>query len=99
MILFQPHNAGISCGRVRRPGGPARRVLRRRRDGSGRQLHAELGGSPISECLTVTDRNLCVGKDSVRRCGRIKPADWRGLSRLGAIGRALQLGDVELGHF
>jgi hypothetical protein len=35
-------NAGISCGRVRRPGGPARRVLRRRRDGSGRQLHAEL---------------------------------------------------------
>jgi hypothetical protein len=36
-------NVGISCGRVRRPGGPARRVLRRRRDGSGRQLHAELG--------------------------------------------------------
>ena len=35
-------NTGISCGRVRRPGGPARRVLRRRRDGSGRQLHAEL---------------------------------------------------------
>jgi hypothetical protein len=29
---------GISCGRARRPGGPARRVLRRRRDGSGRQL-------------------------------------------------------------
>ena len=35
-------NTSISCGRVRRPGGPARRVLRRRRDGSGRQLHAEL---------------------------------------------------------
>jgi len=35
-------NAGISCGRDRRPGGPARRVLRRRRDGSGRQLYAEL---------------------------------------------------------
>ncbi len=39
-------NTGISCGRVRRPGGPARRVLRRRRDGSGRQLHAEFGGRP-----------------------------------------------------
>jgi len=39
-------NAGISCDRVRRPGGPARRVLRRRRDGSGRQLHAELEISP-----------------------------------------------------
>jgi hypothetical protein len=37
------YNVGISCGRARRPGGPARRVLRRRRDGSGRQLHAELG--------------------------------------------------------
>jgi len=35
-------NVGISCGRARRPGGPARRVLRRRRDGSGRQLNAEL---------------------------------------------------------
>jgi len=35
-------NDGISCSRVRRPGGPARRVLRRRRDGSGRQLYAEL---------------------------------------------------------
>jgi hypothetical protein len=35
-------NVGISCGRVRRFGGPARRVLRRRRDGSGRQLYAEL---------------------------------------------------------
>ena len=35
-------NAGITCGRARRSGGPARRVLRRRRDGSGRQLHAEL---------------------------------------------------------
>jgi hypothetical protein len=37
-------NAGISCGRVRRPGGPARRVLRRRRDDTGRHLHAELYG-------------------------------------------------------
>ena len=36
-------NVGISCGCARLPGGPARRVLRRRRDGSGRQLHAELG--------------------------------------------------------
>jgi len=40
-------NAGISCGRVRSR-GPARRVLRRRRDGSGRQLHAELGCSILS---------------------------------------------------
>jgi len=40
---WQPPNVGISCGRVRRPGGPARRVPRRRRDGSGRQLYAELG--------------------------------------------------------
>ena len=39
-------NASISCGRVRRPGGPARRLLRRRRDGSGRQLYAELGRAP-----------------------------------------------------
>jgi hypothetical protein len=38
-------NVGISCGRVRLPGGPARRVLRRRRDGSSRQLHAELYGT------------------------------------------------------
>jgi len=37
------YNAGVSCGRARLPGGPARRVLRRRRDSSGRQLHAELG--------------------------------------------------------
>jgi hypothetical protein len=35
-------NTSVSYGRVNRPGGPARRVLRRRRDGSGRQLHAEL---------------------------------------------------------
>jgi hypothetical protein len=27
-------NAGISCGRVRRTGGPARRVPCRRRDGA-----------------------------------------------------------------
>jgi len=35
--------AGISCGRARRPGEPARRALRRRRDSSGSRLHAELG--------------------------------------------------------
>jgi len=35
-------NACISCGRVHRPGGPARRVLCGRRDRSGRQLHAKL---------------------------------------------------------
>jgi hypothetical protein len=40
-LLFLP-NASISCCR-------ARRVLRRRRDGSGRQLHAELDIS-ISSC-------------------------------------------------
>jgi hypothetical protein len=40
---FCRSNTSISCVRVRLPGGPARRVLRRRRDGSGRQLHAELG--------------------------------------------------------
>ena len=39
---FRMPNAGVSCGRARLPGGPARRVLRRRRDGSGRQLNAEL---------------------------------------------------------
>ena len=46
-------NAGISCGRVRFPGGPARRVLRRRRDGSGRQLYAELDilGQPNSNWI------------------------------------------------
>jgi hypothetical protein len=46
-------NVGISCGRARRPGGPARRVLCRRRDGSGRQLNAELDGLP----LRVLDRS------------------------------------------
>jgi hypothetical protein len=43
MIAKHQSNVGISCGRARRPGGPARRVPRRRRDGSGRQLYAELG--------------------------------------------------------
>jgi len=47
-------NVRISCGRVRRPGGPARRVLRRRRDGSGRQLHAEFGGDHSSRKKTST---------------------------------------------
>ena len=39
--LQNPSNTGISCGRVRSD-GPARRLLCKRRDGSGRQLHAEL---------------------------------------------------------
>lgn len=34
--------ACVSCDRVRLPGGPARCVLCRRRDSSGRQLNAEL---------------------------------------------------------
>jgi hypothetical protein len=46
-------NACISCGRARRPGGPAGRVLRRRRDGSDRQLHAELDGRSINSFSPV----------------------------------------------
>jgi len=44
-------NVGISCGRVRRPGGLARRVLRRRRDGSGRQLNAELDAAIMNNVI------------------------------------------------
>ena len=51
---WPPPNVGISCGRVRRPGGPARRVPCRRRDGSGRQLPAELYGL----CLLFLHKHL-----------------------------------------
>ena len=43
MVICQYRKCPSNVGRGRRPGGPARRVLRRRRDGSGRQLNAELG--------------------------------------------------------
>jgi len=54
-------NAGISCGRVRRPDGPARRVLCRRRDGSGRQLNAELDFSFINVPPMPNSENLDIG--------------------------------------
>jgi hypothetical protein len=64
-LLVKPEshmsNTGISCDRVRRLGGPARRVLRRRRDGSGRQLHAELGSS-----LTRADMNRAQASNRIR---------------------------------
>jgi hypothetical protein len=47
-VVFVPHRytwptSASAAAAFAAPGGPARRVLRRRRDGSGRQLNAELG--------------------------------------------------------
>jgi hypothetical protein len=60
--VSQPPNIGIGCGRVRRPGGPARRVLRRRRDGSGRQLNAELDFLLINVPPMSNSENLDLGR-------------------------------------
>jgi hypothetical protein len=66
-LRSEPPNVGISCGRVRRPGGPARRVLRRRRDGSGRQLHAELGDSqPPLSWSTIASLVVTYAKPNAR---------------------------------
>jgi hypothetical protein len=79
----------MSWGRVRRHGGPVRGVLRRRRDGSGRQLYAEFGGAGFAkqeggDCLAPPRFSLSKGHHAGLRhqFGKLHPIDERGVQAL-----------------
>jgi hypothetical protein len=81
----------MSSARTRPPGGPARRVPRGRRDGSGRQLHLEFDGNsaPLhAPPILTTPSGTSVYDKELGTRGRVGPVRSRVLGDLVARARS-----------